>query len=146
MNKVLLYLSRIFLGFIFLIAGINGYFVIFDFEPFIATSPEAMALFKFEYLLIFEKFLEIVCGVLLLSNRFVPLALAILSPIVANIFLLHLILDHSLLVLAVILVIMYSFICCFVTEKALKVFWRKSLHINTSLSYTFCVKFVSSLQ
>jgi uncharacterized membrane protein YphA (DoxX/SURF4 family) len=110
LNKVLLHLSRIFLGFIFLIAGLNGYFVIFDFEPFIATSPEAMALFKFEYLLIFEKFLEIVCGVLLLSNRFVPLALAILSPIVANIFLLHLFLDHSLLVLAVILVIMYSYL------------------------------------
>ena len=110
LNKVLLPLSKIFLGVIFLIAGINGYFVIFGFEPFIASSPEAMALFEFEYLFIFEKFLEIVCGVLLLSNRFVPLALAILSPIVANIFLLHLFLDHSLLVLAVILVIMYSYL------------------------------------
>lgn len=128
MNKVLLHLSRTLLGLIFLIAGLNGYFVIFDFEPFIATSPEAMALFKFEYLLIFEKFLEIVCGVLLLSNRFVPLALAILSPIIANIFLLHLFLDHSLLVLAVILVIMYSYLFFCYRKSFKSILEKKPFH------------------
>ncbi|MEE3954448.1 hypothetical protein [Peribacillus frigoritolerans] len=128
MNKVLLHLSRTLLGLIFLIAGLNGYFVIFDFEPFIATSPEAMALFKFEYLLIFEKFLEIVCGVLLLSNRFVPLALAILSPIIANIFFLHLFLDHSLLVLAVILVIMYSYLFFCYRKSFKSILEKKPFH------------------
>ncbi|MCK2004475.1 hypothetical protein MZM54_24130 [[Brevibacterium] frigoritolerans] len=128
MNKVLLHLSRTLLGLIFLIAGLNGYFVIFDFEPFIATSPEAMALFKFEYLLIFEKFLEIVCGVLLLSNRFVPLALAILSPIIANIFLLHLFLDHSLLVLAVILVIMYGYLFFCYRKSFKSILEKKPFH------------------
>ncbi|MBL3645748.1 DoxX family membrane protein [Bacillus sp. RHFB] len=128
MNKVLLHLSRTLLGLTFLIAGLNGYFVIFDFEPFIATSPEAMALFKFEYLLIFEKFLEIVCGVLLLSNRFVPLALAILSPIIANIFFLHLFLDHSLLVLAVILVIMYSYLFFCYRKSFKSILEKKPFH------------------
>jgi hypothetical protein len=69
-----------------------------------------MALFKFEYLLIAEKSLEIICGVLLLINLYVPLVLAILSPIVANIFLLHLFLDHSLLILAVMLIITYGYL------------------------------------
>jgi uncharacterized membrane protein YphA (DoxX/SURF4 family) len=110
LSKTFLYISRFLFGSIFLVAGLNGYFVIFDLEPFIATSPEAMALFEFQYLLIFEKSLEILCGVLLLVNRFVPLALTILSPIVANIFLLHLFLDHSLLLLAVILVIMQGYL------------------------------------
>lgn len=103
-------ISRIGLGLIFLIAGLNGYFVIFGLEPFISTSPEAMSLFEFGYLLIFEKSLEIICGVLLLINRFVPLALAILSPIIANIFLLHLFLDQSLLLLAVVIVIIQSYL------------------------------------
>nr|GGG71955.1 hypothetical protein GCM10011398_15370 [Virgibacillus oceani] len=110
MSKVLSYISRYLLGFIFLCAGINGYFVIVELDPFIATSPEAMALFEFDYLLIVEKSLEVICGVLLLINRFVPLALAILSPIVANIFLLHIFLDHSLLLLAVALVIMQIYL------------------------------------
>lgn len=109
MTKYFLAFSRFFLGFIFLIAGINGYFVIFNLEPFIVTSPEAMALFEFQYLLIFEKSLEIICGLLLLINRFVPLALLILAPIIANIVLLHLFLDHSLLLLAIFLFIMHAF-------------------------------------
>ncbi|MFJ8258447.1 hypothetical protein [Peribacillus asahii] len=110
MTKLLVHITRFFLAVIFLTAGLNGYFVIFGLEPFIATSPEAMALFEFEYLLIVEKSLEIICGVFLLINVFVPLALAILSPIVANIFLLHLFLDRSLLLLAVILVIAHSYL------------------------------------
>ncbi|TCZ71830.1 hypothetical protein E0485_22445 [Paenibacillus albiflavus] len=102
--------NQTFLGVIFLVAGLNGYFVIFGLEPFVATSPEAMALFEFDYLIIAEKTLEIMCGVLLLFNRFIPLALAILSPIVVNIFLLHLFLDHSLLLLAVMLIITYGYL------------------------------------
>ncbi len=110
LSKALMSISRIGLGFIFLIAGLNGYFVIFNLEPFIATSPEAMSLFEFGYLLIIEKSLEIICGVLLIINRFVPLALALLLPIIVNIFLLHLFLDRSLLLLAVILVVMQSYL------------------------------------
>ncbi|KKK36079.1 hypothetical protein WQ57_21410 [Mesobacillus campisalis] len=109
MIKYFLAFSRISLGLIFLIAGINGYFVILNLEPFIATSPEAMALFEFQYLLIFEKSLEVICGLLLLINRFVPLALSILSPIIVNILLLHIFLDHSLLMLAILLVILHGF-------------------------------------
>lgn len=109
MTNIFTHLSRLLLGVIFLVAGVNGYFVIFGLEPFIVTSPEAMALFEFKYLLIAEKSLEIICGVLLLINLFVPLALAILSPIVANIFLLHFFLDHSLLLLAVILIILHGY-------------------------------------
>jgi uncharacterized membrane protein YphA (DoxX/SURF4 family) len=103
-------LCRLFLGVIFLVAGVNGYFVFLGLEPFIETSPEAMALFELDYLLIAEKTLEIICGILLLINLFVPLALALLSPIIANIFLLHLFLDPSLLLLAVVLVITYGYL------------------------------------
>lgn len=108
MNRRLIQVFRWLLGLIFLGAGINGYVVFFGFEPFIATSPEAMALFMFDYLLFVEKTLEIVCGILLLTNQFVPLALAILSPIVANIFLLHLFVDRSMLALAVIVVLLHG--------------------------------------
>ncbi|MFC5602651.1 hypothetical protein [Sporosarcina koreensis] len=110
MAKGLLHGSRLFLGIVFLVAGINGYFVIFGLEPFIATSAEAMALFEFKHLLIAEKSLEIICGILLLTNQFIPLAIAVLSPIVVNIFLLHLFLDHSLLLLAILLVLALGYL------------------------------------
>ncbi|KZE37990.1 hypothetical protein AV656_03390 [Bhargavaea cecembensis] len=108
MNRRLIQICRVLLGVIFLGAGINGYVVFFGFEPFIATSPEAMALFMFDYLLFVEKTLEIICGILLLTNQFVPMALAALSPIVANIFLLHLFVDPSMLALAAVIVLLHG--------------------------------------
>lgn len=109
-----------------MVAGINGYFVIFGLEPFIATSPEAMALFEFEYLLIAEKSLEVICGILLIINQFTPLAIAILSPIVVNIFLLHLFLDHSLLVLAVLLVLTHGYLLFYYRNNFMSILERKS--------------------
>ncbi|WP_060204196.1 DoxX family membrane protein [Sporosarcina koreensis] len=126
MTKVLIHISRLFLGVVFLVAGINGYFVIFDMEPFIATSPEAMALFEFKYLLIVEKSLEVICGILLLLNRFIPMAIAILAPIIFNILLLHLFLDHSLLLLAVLLVIALGYLLFSYRKNFLGVLERKS--------------------
>lgn len=122
---MLVQICRFFLGFVFLAAGINGYFVIVGLEPFIATSPEAMALFEFDYLLIIEKSLEIICGVLLLSNQFIPLAIAILSPIIANIFLLHLFSDHSLLPLAIVLLLTHGYLLFYYRKSFLSLLERK---------------------
>lgn len=123
-------ISRVFLGVVFLIAGINGYFVIFGLEPFIATSPKAMALFEFNYLLIAEKTLEIICGVLLLVNQYISLAIAILSPIVVNIFLLHLFVDPSLLFLAVILVLAHGYLLFFYRKNFIGLLERKPRHLD----------------
>ena len=127
MAAILNHISRLFLGAIFLVAGVNGYFVIFGLQPFIATSPEAMALFEFDYLLIVEKTLEIICGVLLLMNRFIPLALAILTPIIVNIFLLHLFLDHSLLLLAILLIILHGYMLFYYRNNFKSILEKKPL-------------------
>ncbi|WP_234402383.1 hypothetical protein [Oceanobacillus damuensis] len=126
MTGILMQISRLFLGVVFLIAGINGYFVILGLGPFIATSPEAMVLFEFDYLLIAEKSLEVICGILLLTNQFIPLVLAILTPIVANIFLLHLFLDHSLLLLASLLVLSLGYLLFFYRKSYMGLLERKS--------------------
>ncbi|MFD2655517.1 hypothetical protein [Gracilibacillus thailandensis] len=109
--------ARLVLGIIFLIAGLNGFLVVFDIEPLIPTSPKAMALFQFNYLLVVEKSLEVICGLLLLINRFVPLALTVLTPITANIFLLHIFVDPSLLILAVIMVILQGYLLYHFRDK-----------------------------
>lgn len=132
MLRTLLLISRLFLGFIFLGAGVNGYFVIFGFDPFIETSDQAMEIFQFQYLLVFEKILEILCGVLLLMNRFVPLALAILSPIIANIFLLHIFLDHSLLPLASVIVIFQCYMLIMYRRSFRSVFEKKPIQISST--------------
>ncbi|MEH7342695.1 hypothetical protein V7122_02220 [Bacillus sp. JJ1532] len=126
MNKILMQVSRYFLGVVFLGAGLNGYAVIFGLDPIVPTSPQAMALFEFKYLLIVEKSLEVICGILLLFNQFTPLAIAILSPIVVNIFLLHLFLDHSLLLLAVVLTIAHGYLMFYYRKNFTSIFERKA--------------------
>ena len=125
LTKTFMHISRLFFGVVFLVAGINGYFVIFGLEPFIATSPEAMALFEFKYLLIVEKSLEVLCGILLIIHQFILLAIVILSPIVANIFLLHLFLDHSLLPLAIMLVLTLGYLLFYYRKNFMGILERK---------------------
>ncbi|MFS0864666.1 DoxX family membrane protein [Fredinandcohnia sp. 179-A 10B2 NHS] len=125
MKKVALHVPRVFLGVLFLVAGVNGFFVIFGLDPFIATSPEAMSLFDFSYLLVAEKSLEVFCGLLLLSNRYVPLALAILAPLVVNIFLLHLFEDQSLLLLAVVIIIAHGILLVFYRNNFKSIFEKR---------------------
>lgn len=87
--KVAILVARILLGLLFLVFGLNG-FLNFLHMP----TPQGLAgqylgaLFVSHYLeAVF--FLEIVAAGLLLANRFVPLALALLGPILVNILLFH---------------------------------------------------------
>lgn len=105
-----MHVARVFLGIVFLGAGINGFIVGFGFDPIAPTSPNAMTLFEFKYLLFAEKGLEIICGILLLANRLVVLALAALAAIIVNIVLLHIFLDWSLLPLAIMMAIAYGYL------------------------------------
>lgn len=133
MNVLAAHISRIVLGTVFLLAGVNGYFVVFELEPFIATSPQAMALLEMDYLLIAEKSIEVICGALLLINRFVPLALAALTPIIGNILLLHLFVDHSLLLLACILSLATAYLLYGYKNHFLRLFDRSAEAFRKSL-------------
>jgi uncharacterized membrane protein YphA (DoxX/SURF4 family) len=84
--------ARVLLGLLFFVFGLNGFL---QFIPQPATPPPegAMAFFgalmKTGYMFPLIKGTEVVCGALLLSNRFVTLALAVLAPIVVNIVAFH---------------------------------------------------------
>jgi uncharacterized membrane protein YphA (DoxX/SURF4 family) len=84
--------ARILMGLMFFVFGLNGFF---NFIPPPSTPiPEpAMdfigALMKTGYMFQLIKGTEVLVGLLLLLNRFVPLALALIMPIIVNIVLFH---------------------------------------------------------
>ena len=82
--------SRILLGLIFFVFGLNGFL---QFIPQPPAPEKAMAfmgaLAATGYMFPLIKSVEVIGGALLLSNRFVPLALAIVAPNVVNIVLFH---------------------------------------------------------
>lgn len=88
--------ARLFLGLVFTAFGLNFFLHFLPVPP--AAPPAAAfagALFASGYLFPLLKTTEVVVGLLLLGGRFVPLALAVLAPIVINIVAFHLFLDPS---------------------------------------------------
>jgi hypothetical protein len=101
-------ISRWLLGLLFLSAALNGWAVILGLGAFLPTSPAAEAFLGHGYLLVLVKGTELVSSLLLLTNRFVPLALAVLAPLVVNIVCFHWFVDPGMLPLAVFLLLLWG--------------------------------------
>jgi uncharacterized membrane protein YphA (DoxX/SURF4 family) len=106
MNAIRRYLptaARLFLGLVFTVFGLN-FFLHFIPQP--PAPPRAAAfagaLFASGYLFPLLKVTEIAAGLLLLSGFFVPLALAVLAPVIINIIGFHLFLAPAGLALPVV--------------------------------------------
>ena len=84
-------IARIGQGFVFATFGLNK-LVPFLPQPPISGPPAQFfgALFATGYMIPLIAVTEIVAGVLLLSGRFVPLALTLLAPVIVNILAFHL--------------------------------------------------------
>jgi uncharacterized membrane protein YphA (DoxX/SURF4 family) len=92
--KVATIILRILLGLVFLIFGLNK---LHTFIPTGTMTPTAGTfigvMVETKYFAVIG-FLEALGGLLLLFNRFVPLSLTILGPIIVNIFLTGLLMDN----------------------------------------------------
>ena len=87
-------ISRILLGLILVIFGLNKFLQFMPMPPMPEAAGEFMgALVKSGYILVIVAIVEIATGVLLLLNKYVPLALVIVFPVLLNAFLFHLFLD-----------------------------------------------------
>jgi uncharacterized membrane protein YphA (DoxX/SURF4 family) len=100
-------IARVLLGLMFFVFGLNG-FLNFIPPPPPESMPAALAAFseammKTGYLLQLVKGTEVLVGVLLLLNRFVPLALALIAPVIVNIVAVHLFLAPSGIGMAIVI-------------------------------------------
>lgn len=97
---------RILFGLMFTVFGLNGFL---NFIPAPAAPPPegamtfAIALMKTGYLMPLIKGTEVLAGVLLLLNRFVPLALVLLAPVVVNIVAFHVFLTPGQWTMAIVI-------------------------------------------
>jgi uncharacterized membrane protein YphA (DoxX/SURF4 family) len=118
MNNLLKFaphVTRILLGLLFLVFGLNYFFKVLPTPPMEGAALEFMkGLAGTGYFFPFVKVVEIAVGIALLSNRFVPLALVVLAPVTVNIALLNFILAPAgipvtIVVLALHLFTMWSY-------------------------------------
>lgn len=115
MNKYLTLGSRFLMGTIFLVFGINGLlFVLAGKSLFPMPPPSAdmatvmQGFFATKYLMPLVKVIEIASGLMLLSGKYLNLAIALLGSIVVNILGLHLFVDTSGAPMAIVLILMWG--------------------------------------
>ena len=106
--KILTNVSRFLLGFIFLVFGLNGFLHFIPMPPPSGVAGQFLrAMFVSKYLLVVSG-LQVISGALLLINRYVPLALTILGPIIVNILLFHGLMNPEGLGLALFVTILWA--------------------------------------
>jgi hypothetical protein len=103
-------IARYLAGVVFLVFGLNGFLNFIPMPPPAGIAGQFMgALYASHYLwLIFA--LQLGAGVLLLANRYVPLALAMLAPVIVNILSFHVLMAPSGLPLALFVAVLWAVI------------------------------------
>jgi putative oxidoreductase len=106
--KILANVSRFLLGVIFLVFGLNGFLHFIPMPPPSGVAGQFLgSMFVTKYLL-FVFAVQLIGGVLLLINRYVPLALTILGPVMVNILLFHSLMNPDGLGLAIFVAILWA--------------------------------------
>jgi len=94
--KIVNLVARLLLGLIVVVFGLNGFLNFLNMGPLPSgfAGQFIIALAASHYLWVIAG-LQVVGGVLLLVNRFVPLAIVLLGPVIVNILLYHVFLNRS---------------------------------------------------
>jgi hypothetical protein len=105
--KITTAIARFLLGLIFLVFGLNGFLHFIPASPPSGTAGQFVGALLVSHYLVPVFLLQIVSAVLLLINRYVPLALTLLAPIIVNILLIHILMDPSGLPLAIVVTVLW---------------------------------------
>src|SRR5215212_2687788 len=109
--KIAMLIVRTLMGLLFVFGSVVYFFILFTPPPMegaIKSFNEGLAASGYFFTLL--KATELICGILLLTGRFVPLALVVIAPVIINIFMVHLFLDRSGLPVAIFLVLAEIFL------------------------------------
>ena len=100
-------IARYLAGVIFLVMGLNGFLHFIPLPPPAGVAGQFMgALYVSHYLWVIFAF-QVIGGLLLLVNRYVPLAVAMLAPVIVNILTFHVLMAPSGLPLALFVAVLW---------------------------------------
>ena len=106
--RIVTLIARILLGLIFVVFGLNGFLQFIPMGP----MPTGLAgdfigaLAQSHYFWVVAA-LQIIGGALLLINRYVPLGLVLLGPVIVNILLYHLFLNPTGILMAIVVTVLW---------------------------------------
>ena len=105
--KVASMIVRILLGIIFVVFGLNGFLHFIPMPPPTGIAGQFFGILFASHFYVVIFAVQAIGGLLLLANRYVPLALTILGPIVVNILCFHALMAPAGLPLAIVVTAMW---------------------------------------
>jgi putative oxidoreductase len=111
--KIIATIARVLLGLVFLVFGLNGFLHFMPMQPPPGLAGQYLGVMFVSHYLVAVFVLQLAGAIPLLLNRFVPLGLVILGPLIVNILLFHALMEPqglpiALVVLVLWLIVFYS--------------------------------------
>ncbi len=108
--KIAALIARILLGLVFVVFGLNGFLNFMKGPLPSGVAGQFLGALMQSHFVLVVSAVELAGGALLLANRYVPLALVLLGPVIVNIFFYHLLMDRSGLIIAIVVIILWGLI------------------------------------
>ena len=106
--KIVTLIARLLLGLVFVVFGLNGFLNFLNMGPMpTGLAGQFMGALVLSHYYWVIAALQILGGALLLVNRYVPLALVLLGPVIVNILLYHAFLNPTGVAFAVVVTILW---------------------------------------
>ena len=105
--KIATIIARSLLGLLFLVFGLNGFLHFIPMPPPTGLAGQYMGALFVSHYLVAVFLLQVAGGVLLLINRFVPIGLVLLGPVIVNILLFHSLMAPEGLPLALVVLVLW---------------------------------------
>lgn len=109
--KIAILIVRLLLGLIFLVFGLNQFLHFIPMQMPTGPAGEFLTgMMSAKYFIPLLGTIQVLCGVLLLTNKFVPLALIMLLPVTLNIFFFHVVLAPEGMLMGSVVFLMNAFL------------------------------------
>jgi putative oxidoreductase len=125
-------IARVLLGLVFTVFGLNGFVHFFPNPPVPGLAGQFMGALLGSHYYVIAFGTELIGGALLLSNRYVPLSLTILGPVIVNILSFHVFLDSKNIAPAIIVTVLWFVIFSHVRSSFAGLFVAKKAGLQSS--------------
>lgn len=105
--KYVFVIARVLLGLVFTVFGLNAFLHFLPIPPVPGLAGQFMGAVLGSHYYVIAFGTQVIGGVLLLSNRYVPLALTLLGPVIVNILSFHMFLDSENIAPAIVVTVLW---------------------------------------
>ena len=125
-------IARVLLGLIFMVFGLNAFLHFFPNPPVPGLAGQFMGALLGSHYYVIAFGTELIGGALLLSNRYVPLALTLLGPVIVNIVSFHMFLDSENMAPAIVVTVLWFVVFSQVRSSFAGLFVAKNVEVEAS--------------